>query len=89
MFAVDWRIPIDSAWDRLGHDVAIQGNLDPAVVLGDLDLVRSQAADILKRIEGHMGHIFNLGHGMFPGTPVKNVIELVEYVHNATQSPVK
>lgn len=85
VFGVDWRISIDSAWERLGHDVAIQGNLDPAVLLGDLDLVRSQAADILKRVEGHMGHIFNLGHGMLPNAPVKNVIELVEYVHNATQ----
>lgn len=85
VFGVDWRISIDSAWERLGHDVAIQGNLDPAVLLGDLDLIRSQAADILKRVEGQMGYIFNLGHGMLPNAPVKNVIELVEYVHKATQ----
>jgi len=82
VFSVDWRIPIDIAWQRLGHDVGIQGNLDPAVLLADMDLIKSQAADILKRVAGYRGHIFNLGHGMLPETSPENVAELVKFVHD-------
>jgi len=82
VFSVDWRIPIDIAWQRLGHDVGIQGNLDPAVLLADADLIKSQAADILKRVAGHAGHVFNLGHGMLPETSPENVAELVKFVHD-------
>ncbi len=86
VFGVDWRIPIDLAWERLGYDVGIQGNLDPAVLLGDLELVKSQASEILARTKGRVGHIFNLGHGMLPETSPKNVIELVKFVHDSTQN---
>ncbi len=86
VFGVDWRIPIDLAWERLGHDVGIQGNLDPAVLLGDLQLIKSQAAEILTRIKGRAGHIFNLGHGMLPETSPAKVVELVKFVHDSTKN---
>ncbi len=82
VFSVDWRIPIDEAWQRLGYDVSVQGNLDPAVLLADVTFVKSRAANILKRTCGRAGHIFNLGHGMLPNVAVENVVELVRYVHN-------
>ncbi len=86
VFGIDWRVPIDTAWERLGPDVAIQGNLDPAVLLGDLDLVKSQAAEILTRTNGRLGHIFNLGHGMLPETSPANVVGLVKFVHDSTEN---
>jgi uroporphyrinogen decarboxylase len=85
VFGVDWRMPIDVAWERLGPDVAIQGNLDPAILLGDMGLVKSQTADILARTAGKTGHIFNLGHGMLPEAPTQNVVELVKFVHGSSQ----
>ena len=85
VFGVDWRIPIDVAWQKLGHDVAIQGNLDPTVLLADIDLVKANAADILKRVSRTSGHIFNLGHGMLPQAPIQNVVELVKFVHDSTR----
>jgi uroporphyrinogen decarboxylase len=86
VIGVDWRIPIDIAWQRLGHEVAIQGNLDPAVLLADSDLIKSRAEDILKRVGSSPGHIFNLGHGMLPDINPQNVIDLVGFVHGAAQS---
>jgi uroporphyrinogen decarboxylase len=85
VFSVDWKIPIDLAWQRLGHDVAIQGNLDQAVLLADISLIRTQARDILRRVNGRPGHIFNLGHGLLAETPPENVVELVKFVHDSTQ----
>ncbi len=85
VFGVDWRIPIDLAWQRLGHEVSIQGNLDPAILLADVELIKSHAADILARTSGRPGHIFNLGHGMLPEIPPEHVIELVKFVHNTKQ----
>ena len=84
VFGVDWRIPIDVAWERLGLDVGIQGNLDPSVLLGDMELVKSRAADILKRVAGRSGHIFNLGHGMLPDASPENTAKLVQFVHDST-----
>jgi uroporphyrinogen decarboxylase len=84
VFGVDWRIPIDNAWERLGPDVGIQGNLDPSVLLGDLDLVESRASDILARVSGRRGHIFNLGHGMLPDASTENTTRLVGFVHERT-----
>ncbi len=84
VFGVDWRIPIDIAWERLGYDVGIQGNLDPATLLGDMKLVKSAATDILRRVGGRRGHVFNLGHGMSPEASTENVAELVKFVHDAT-----
>lgn len=85
VFSIDWRIPIDVAWQRLGTDVAIQGNLDPTVLMADQTLIESQAATILKRVGGRNGHIFNLGHGMLPEVPTEKVVELVKFVHESTK----
>jgi uroporphyrinogen decarboxylase len=85
VFGVDWRIPIDTAWQRLGYDVAIQGNLDPAALLADAKLLKSMAGDILRRVGSRRGHIFNLGHGMLPDTSPEKVAELVKFVHESTQ----
>lgn len=85
VLGIDWRIPIDVAWQRLGYDIAIQGNLDPAVLLADSDLVKTQTADVLKRVGNRPGHIFNLGHGILPETPQENVQHLVEFVHEQTK----
>lgn len=79
--SVDWRVPLDAAWDRVGHDRGIQGNLDPAVLLGPPELVRERALDVLRRAAGRPGHIFNLGHGVLPSTPLENLQLLVETVH--------
>jgi uroporphyrinogen decarboxylase len=87
VFSIDWRIPIDVAWQRLGTDVAIQGNLDPTVLMADQSLIESQAAAILKRVGGRNGHIFNLGHGMLPEVPTEKVVELVKFVHESTKRP--
>jgi len=86
VFSIDWRIPIDVAWRKLGYEVAIQGNLDPAVLLTKSDLIRSRAADILMRVGNRSGHIFNLGHGILPETPQENVRQLVAFVHEHTMS---
>jgi uroporphyrinogen decarboxylase len=81
--SVDWRVPLDAAWDRVGHDRGIQGNLDPAVLLGPPELVRERAGDVLRRAAGRPGHIFNLGHGVLPSTPLENLQLLVETVHES------
>ncbi len=86
VFSVDWRIPIDVAWQKLGYDVAIQGNLDPVVLLTESDLIRAKTTDILTRVGNRSGHIFNLGHGILPETPQENVRQLVEFVHEHTKS---
>ncbi len=78
---VDSTISIDDAWKRIGYDVGIQGNLDPQIMLGTKDGVRSGALDVLDRINRRKGHIFNLGHWILPDTPIENVTELVETVH--------
>lgn len=78
-YGVDWRIPLDDAWDRLGN-VAIQGNLDPAVLRTDPDTIRLGVADVLARAGGRPGHIMNLGHGIDRHTPVENVQAFVEAV---------
>jgi len=82
---VDWRIPIDEAWDRIGHELGIQGNLDPAVLFAPWESVEREALDVLNRAGGRRGHIFNLGHGILPETPVENVERLVELVHRSTR----
>lgn len=83
VFGVDWRIPIDEGWALLG-DVAIQGNLDPATLLGNPGLIESRAKEILVRIGGRPGHVFNLGHGVLPQTQPENLRNLVGFVHSST-----
>jgi uroporphyrinogen decarboxylase len=79
--SLDWRVPLDDGWKRVGHDRGVQGNLDPAVLLGPADLVRERARDVLRRAGGKPGHIFNLGHGVLPSTPLENLQLLIETVH--------
>ena len=81
VIGVDWRIDIREAWRRLGYDVAIQGNLDPVVLFASVDLIKREVKRILDRVEGRPGHIFNLGHGILPHTPVDHVAALVDMVH--------
>jgi len=78
---VDWRVRLDEAWRTVGYDRAVQGNLDPCVLLADRAEIRRRAQAILDQAAGRPGHIFNLGHGVLPQTPVDNVIALVEAVH--------
>ncbi len=80
VIGVDWRIDLDAAWEVIGHDRAVQGNLEPAVLLADRDTVRRRVHEVLDRAGGRPGHIFNLGHGILPQTPVENVLELVAAV---------
>lgn len=81
VIGVDWRVPLDEAWQRFDFACAIQGNLDPAVLLADVDTVQAEAKDVLRRASGRLGHIFNLGHGVLPETPVENVQVLIDTVH--------
>ena len=84
VIGVDWRWPLDEAWEIIGADRAIQGNLDPAVLLGPADRLFAVAGDVLRRAEGRPGHIFNLGHGVLPNTPLERVQELARYVHRVS-----
>jgi uroporphyrinogen decarboxylase len=79
--SLDWRVPLEVGWSRVGFERGIQGNLDPAVLLGPPDLVRDRVRDVLRRAAGRPGHIFNLGHGVLPSTPLENLQLLVETVH--------
>ena len=81
VIGVDWRVDIGEAWARLGHKVAIQGNLDPVILFGPVDRIETEAKRILDRIDGRPGHIFNLGHGILPDTPVDHVAALINTVH--------
>lgn len=79
---VDWRVPLDAAWRRIGYDRAIQGNLDPLVLQGPWEVVQREADAILARTEGRAGHVFNVGHGIHPQTDPDMLQRLVEYVHS-------
>ena len=81
VIGVDWRIPLDEAWDKIGNDYAVQGNLDPTLLLGPLDRLIAGADDVMQRAAGREGHIFNLGHGILPNTPVEHVQALARHVH--------
>ncbi len=84
VIGADWRTPLDDAWARIGFDRAVQGNLDPTLLLGPLDRIFAAADDVLERAGGRPGHIFNLGHGILPTTPVEHVQALARYVHQKT-----
>ena len=85
VIGVDWRIPMDVAWERIGADRAVQGNLDPTLLLGPTERMFRQTDDIVERVGGRPGHIFNLGHGILPTTPVEHVQMLAQYVHSASR----
>jgi uroporphyrinogen decarboxylase len=76
---------MDVAWQRIGHDRAVQGNLDPTLLLGPVHRMFSQTDDILARVGGRAGHIFNLGHGILPSTPAEHVQMLAQYVHSSSR----
>jgi uroporphyrinogen decarboxylase len=81
VIGLDWRVRLDEGWRRVGHDVAVMGNLDPVALFADREVLLAQARRILDQAGGRPGHIFNLGHGILPETPVENVIALVDMVH--------
>ena len=81
VIGLDWRVDLAEAWHRLGPDVGVQGNLDPVGLFAEVPEIRRRARDILDRAGGRPGHIFNLGHGILPETPVDHVIALVDMVH--------
>jgi uroporphyrinogen decarboxylase len=80
VIGLDWRIPLDDGWRSLGFDCAVQGNLDPVLLFAEWKELKSRAEDILRRAAGRPGHIFNLGHGILPETPVENVKALAQFV---------
>ena len=82
---IDWRTRLDDAWQTVGYDRAVQGNLDPTVLLTNPTEIRRQAKFVLDQAAGRAGHIFNLGHGILPQTPVENAIALVDAVHELSQ----
>ncbi len=84
VIGVDWRIDLADAWEQLGPDVAVQGNLDPVALFAPWDALEQRAKLILDSVQGKPGHIFNLGHGILPQTPVDNVRRLVDFVHEYT-----
>jgi uroporphyrinogen decarboxylase len=86
VIGVDWRIDLDTAWQRLGDNVAIQGNLDPIALFAPWPELQKRVQIILDQAGGRAGHIFNLGHGILPGTPVDNVKRLVDFVHEYKSS---
>jgi uroporphyrinogen decarboxylase len=87
VIGVDWRVDLGDAWRRIGYDAGIQGNLDPALLFGPRELLREGVDSILRKAGGRPGHIFNLGHGVLPGTPVENVQAVVEMVHCHAAKP--
>jgi uroporphyrinogen decarboxylase len=88
VIGLDWRIPLDDGWRSLGYECAVQGNLDPVLLFADWNELKSRAGDILHRAAGRPGHIFNLGHGILPETPVENVKALAEFVQEHSTKTV-
>jgi uroporphyrinogen decarboxylase len=82
VIGLDWRIPLDAGWQSLGNHGAVQGNLDPVLLFADWKELKPRAEDILRRAAGRPGHIFNLGHGILPETPVENVKALCDFVRD-------
>lgn len=88
IIGIDWHVPLDEAWDIVGHRRGVQGNLDPAVLFAPPEYIRMRIADVLERAAGRAGHIFNLGHGLHPKTPLGNVQRAVEYVRDLSMQPL-
>ena len=87
LIGVDWRIPLDDAWNRIGHHLGIQGNLDPMVLRAPGEFIDERVADVLSRAGGRPGHIFNLGHGLHPTTPLEGVARCIEAVRIHSSRP--
>ena len=85
VIGLDWRIDLDVAWERLGEDVGVMGNLDPLVLLAGPAVIRRETQRILRQAAGRPGHIFNLGHGVLPATPPAHARLLVEQVHELSR----
>lgn len=85
VIGVDWRMHLDEAWTTIGHDRAVQGNLDPLALFAPLHEIERRVEDILRRVGGRLGHIFNLGHGILPTTPVDHVAATIDMVHKLSQ----
>ena len=81
VIGLDWRVPLDSGWQTIGHDRAVQGNLDPVALFAPIPEMKKRIHDVLRRAEGRPGHIFNVGHGILQHTPEDNVKAAVEIVH--------
>jgi uroporphyrinogen decarboxylase len=84
VIGLDWRVPLDRGWAEVGEDRGVQGNLDPAVLLGPWERIEAEARDILRRAGGRPGHVFNLGHGVPPNTDPAVLGRLTNFVHEAT-----
>ena len=84
VIGLDWRIPLDEGWERLEYKPAVQGNLDPVLLFAEWKELKSRAEAVLRSAGGRPGHIFNLGHGILPETPVENVKNLVRFVQEYT-----
>ena len=88
VIGLDWRISLDEGWSVLDHAVAVQGNLDPVLLFAEWPELKARAERILQQANGRPGHIFNLGHGILPHTPVQNVKDLAKFVHEYSSSLV-
>jgi uroporphyrinogen decarboxylase len=84
IIGVDWRIDLGKAWAQIGYDKPVQGNLDPIALFAPWKELCQRAQDVLDQAKGRTGHIFNLGHGILPETPIENVKRLVDFVHDYT-----
>lgn len=84
VIGLDWRVPLDKGWDLIGADRAVQGNLDPTLLLGPVERMLRGALDVIQRAGGRNGHIFNLGHGILPNTTLEHVQLLARFVHQQT-----
>jgi uroporphyrinogen decarboxylase len=85
VIGLDWRVPLDEGWERVGRDRAVQGNLDPTCLLGPWETVERKALEVLRRAGGRDGHIFNLGHGVLPSTDPSALARLADLVHAETE----
>jgi uroporphyrinogen decarboxylase len=83
VIGLDWRVPLDEGWKAVGSGCAVQGNLDPIALFAPEEVLHKRVLEVLRQAAGRPGHIFNLGHGIVPGTPVENVVKVVEWVKKA------
>jgi len=88
VIGLDWRVPLDEGWRSVGFKGGVQGNLDPVLLFAEWKDIEPRAEDILRRASGRPGHIFNLGHGILPETPVENVKALAKFVQEYSLRPV-